>query len=134
MSEHNVKLVGGAFDEPATIVATSNGPSDCHIALSYQGKRLDGSGIDFFAAFQQVRMQLESEGLIPFCYGASLNVWPSGMCRSMGQGMLGYRLKLGSSTTREDIVRIFDAGPDVVPTHVAEQRKFFEEWGKSFVA
>ncbi len=131
MSEHNVKLVGGAVDEPATVVATSNGPDDCHIAIAYRDKRVDGSGIDFFAAFQQVRLQLETEGLIPSCYGASLNVWPSGMCRSMGQGMLGYRLKLRCSTTREDIVRIFDAGPDVVPAQVAEQRQFFEEWGKS---
>jgi hypothetical protein len=134
MSEHNVNLIGGAVEEPATIVTTSNGPDDCLIAIEYRGKRLDGSGIDFFAAFQQVRQQLESEGLIPFCYGASMNVWPSGMCRSMGQGMLGYRLKLGCSTTREDIVRIFDAGPDVVPANVAEQRKFFEHWGKSFAA
>jgi hypothetical protein len=134
MSEHNVILVGGAVDVPATIVATSNGPDDCHITVSYRGKRLDGKGIDFFAAFQQVRMQLEGKGLIPSCYGASLNVWPSGMCRSMGQGMLGYRLKLGSCTSREDIVRIFDAGPDVVPTSVAEQRKFFEEWGRSVAA
>jgi hypothetical protein len=134
MSEHSVNLVGGALDEPATIVATSNGADDCHIALSYRSKRLDGSGIDFFAAFQQVRVQLESEGLMPSCYGASLNVWPSGMCRSMGQGMVGYRLKLGTPTTRDDIVRIFDAGPDVVPTRVADQRKFFEDWARSVAA
>jgi hypothetical protein len=134
MSEHHVILVGGAVDEPATIVATSNGPDDCHIAVSYRGKCLDGNGADFFAAFQQVRMQLEGEGLVPYCYGASLDVWPSGMCRSMGQGMLGYRLKRGSSTSREDIVRIFDSGLDVVPASVAEQRKFFEEWGRSVAA
>jgi hypothetical protein len=134
MSEHSVHLVGGAAEEMATIVATSNGPNECHVAISYRGKRLEGNGFDYFAAFQQIRLQLEVEGLIPSCYGASLNVWPSGMCRAMGQGMLGYRLKLGSSTTREDIVRIFDEGPDVVPAYVAQQRQFFEEWGKSFAA
>jgi hypothetical protein len=132
VSEHSVHLIGGAVDERAEIVATSTAPNECHIAISYRGKRLDASGIDYFAAFQEIRLQLEAEGLIPFCYGASLNVWPSGMCRSMGNGMVGYRLKMGTSTTREDIVRIFDAGADIVPASVSQQRQFFEEWGKSF--
>ena len=134
MSEHSVSLIGGAVDEQATVVATSDRRDECRVAVSYRGRRLESSGTDFFAAFQQVRLQLESEGLFPACYGASLNVWPSGMCRSMGNGMLGYRLKLGSPTTRDDLVRIFDCGPDVSPASVADQREFFERWGRSLVA
>ena len=40
----------------------------------------------------------------------------------------------GATTTRDDLVRIFDDGPDVNPVSVEEQRQFFEAWGKSLAA
>jgi hypothetical protein len=134
MSEHTVQLIGDGSGCQAQVVATSAGPDRCDISFSYREKCVEGSGIDYFAALQQIRLQLASEGLKPRCYGASLNVWPSGMCRSMGLGMLGYRLKIGATTTRDDLVRIFDDGPDVNPVSVEEQRQFFEAWGKSLAA
>lgn len=33
-----------------------------------------------------VRLELEKEGLFPFCYGASLNVFLSSMARPMSNG------------------------------------------------
>lgn len=73
-----------------------------------------------------VRLQLEPENLIPVCYGASLDVFPSGMCRDMSGGLSAYRLKLRKSPDREDLVRIFETGPDVKPVTVDDQRNFFE--------
>ena len=131
MSEHTVHLIGDGSGCQAQVIATSASPDRCHISLSYRERCVEGSGTNYFAALQQIRLQLASEGLKPRCHGASLNVWPSGMCRSMGQGMLGYRLKNGATTTRDDLVRIFDDGPAVHPASVEEQRHFFEAWGKS---
>jgi hypothetical protein len=50
----------------------------------------------------------------------------------MAQGMVAYRTVLGRPTTREDLVRIFDAGADVIPSSVAHQREFHEKWIQSF--
>jgi hypothetical protein len=39
-----------------------------------------------------------------------------------------YRLEFGRQTTMEKLVSIFDSGPEVEPSSVAEQRRFWEEW------
>jgi hypothetical protein len=69
---------------------------------------------------------LEKERLLPFCYGASLNVYPSGMARDMGAGLQAYQLTLGKSA--HDLVDIFAEGPDVIPAFVLPQREFFQKW------
>lgn len=75
-----------------------------------------------------MREQLEKVELYPVCYGASRNVFPSGMCRDMGNGLRAYRMKIGSRVGRGDLVSIFDSGPDVEPTSVQSQREFFDTW------
>ena len=60
-----------------------------------------------------------------------MNVFPSGMCRSMGAGMQAYRLTPGEKPTQEDLVNIFDEAVDVIPVYVAIQKKCFEDWLKS---
>jgi len=132
MSEHLIHLIGGEDDETATVVKS---PRDglCHIAFTYRGRTIEESATDYFEAFCRVRTRLEEEKLIPFCYGASLNVYPSGMCRDMGAGSIAYRLKLGVKPTRADLVQIFAEGPDVIPSSVAMQKQFHDDWlkGKS---
>jgi hypothetical protein len=66
------------------------------------------------------------------CYGASLNVFPSGMARDMGGGVMAYKLTLGQRGRMQDLVCIFDTGPNVQPTTVASQREYFDGWLKSF--
>jgi len=86
---------------------------------------------DFFEALSTVRRRaLEPKGLIPFCYGASLNVWPSGMARDMGQGLAAYKMKMGVPAT--ELVGIFDQGTDVIPSRVEQQAEFAKEWIGSF--
>lgn len=87
-----------------------------------------GEASDFFEAMCKVRDCLESIRWRPVCYGSSRNVFPSGMCRDMGRGLKAYRLELGRHTTTKKLVSIFDSGPDVEPSSVAEQRRFWEEW------
>ncbi len=131
MSEHTVHLIGGADEETAAVSATSPERDKCLVSISYRGKAVQAEGTDYFKALQAVRKLMEVDGLIPFCYGASLNVYPSGMSRDMSQGMVAYRTTLGKPTTREDLVRIFDEGFDVIPTYVAQQCEFHEKWVQS---
>jgi hypothetical protein len=129
MSEHKVYLIGGKDDEVATVTAE---PRDgmCHIAFSYRDRTIEESASDYFKAFCQVRIRLESERLLPFCYGASLNVYPSGMCRDMGEGLQAYRLSPDRKPTRADLVHIFEEGADVAPAYVALQKEYFDDWLK----
>ena len=130
MSDHTIHLIGGEDDEAATL---TTGPRDglCHITFRYRGRVIETSARDYFDAFCQVRLQLEPERLIPFCYGASLNVFPSGMARDMGSGLSAYRLTVGHTPAKDALVGIFDSGPDVIPASVANQKEFFNDWLKS---
>lgn len=125
-----INLIGGEDDEIAKLfVAPFNG--ECQIKFYYRNKFITGLATDYFESFCQIRLLLDSEKLIPFCYGASLNVYPSGMCRDMGGGMRAYRLKLGKTPMRDDLVSIFDQGADVIPATVGNQKKYFDDWVKS---
>jgi len=127
MSDHAIYLIGGEDDEAARLVTeTRNG--DCCIIFRFRNKVIEASSSDYFEAFCRIREQLEPDGLIPFCYGASLNVFPSGMARDMSAGLSAYRLTIGRHASREDVVRIFDAGPDVIPSFVANQKSYFDNW------
>jgi len=126
-SVHEVYLIGGADDEKATFVKDEVGER-CVLACTYRGKTISAEASDFFEALCAIRRQLEADGLIPFCYGASLNVFPSGMARNMGAGLKAYRLKQGIHARPADLVGIFDEGPDVVPSHVGPQTQFYKDW------
>lgn len=104
----------------------------CRIELDYNGTTLLGDGSDFFDALCVIRQRLEQQGALLDCYGASLNVFPSGMSRDMGRGLKAYKLTLGQRGRMQDLVRIFDTGSDVQPATVAAQREFFNVWLKSF--
>jgi hypothetical protein len=76
---------------------------------------------DFFAALCRLREGvLEPMGLQLVCYGASLDIWPSAMARSMGQGLRAYQMTMGAQA--EHLVDIFDTCRDVIPATVADQR------------
>jgi hypothetical protein len=92
------------------------------IDLTAWDQRFEGVGLDYFDALCRVREQLEGIDYWLLCYGSSLNVFPSGMCRDMGNGLVAYRDRSKSN----DIVQIFETGPDVQPVSVAEQRAFAE--------
>ncbi len=131
MSDHTIHLIGGESDETASATC---GPRDgqCHLTFRYRGLALEESATDYFEALCRIRSRLEEEKLIPFCYGASLNVYPSGMSRDMSAGMKAYRLTIGKhASPKSDLVGIFEVGPDVVPATVTRQKEFFEEWLKS---
>ena len=130
MTVHTIFLIGGEEDESARFVEDAEGDR-CALNCEYRGRTVTESANDFFEALCKIRLVLEREGLIPFCYGSSLNVYPSGMARSMALGKAAYRMQSGRHVYGEDLVNIFAAGPDIVPATVARQREFFVDWVSS---
>jgi len=127
--KHRISLIGGNDNEVAVIIEeTANNMS--HLVCKYRGKTIKSSAWDFFEAFCIIRIELEKDNLIPFCYGASLNVYPSGMARDMGAGLRAYRMRMGEDISMDSLVDIFEKGPDVIPATVARQQ-YFEAWRAS---
>jgi len=56
------------------------------------------------------------------------------MQRSMGPAILAYKMRLGSPTSRQDIVNIFESDETVVPATVEQQAYFHRRWIDGFKA
>jgi hypothetical protein len=130
MTTHQIFLIGSHDDEAATFIETETDDA-CVLTCKYREKTVSATADDFFEALCKVRLELEAEHLIPFCYGASLNVYPSGMARSMARGKAAYKMQAGKHGTKKDLVRIFSEGQDVIPATVAQQREYWKEWVSS---
>ncbi|MEK6288508.1 MAG: hypothetical protein AABO57_22555 [Acidobacteriota bacterium] len=101
------------------------------LSLTFRGKEISVVDGDFFSAMRSIRRELEKEGMVLNCYGGSKNVYPSPMSQDMGSGWKAYRLTIGRAARLEDLVSIFEVGPDVVPSSVEEQEAFFKSWAQS---
>ncbi len=94
-------------------------------------KNREFSGDDLFDALIALRTELEGTGAQLLCAGARLDVFPSGMSRSMGGGRKAYATRPGAPALVTDLVDIFDyAGPEIVGS-VAQQEAFHQEWVRS---
>lgn len=85
----------------------------------------------YFQAFCDVRRQLESLDLMPLCFAACENVYPSPMSESMGYAEKAYALTLGKQARTSDLVEIFDTFEGLAPVSVERQQRFYEFWIKS---
>ena len=125
--QYKISLIGGDGDEAALFTLFDEG-KHCRVRCDYRDKSVEGTATDFFQALCDVRELLAKDSLIPFCYGASLNVYPSGMARDMGQGFKAYRLVEGRHARMTDLVEIFTEGPDVILASVDAQEQFYHGW------
>jgi len=116
---------GAALTAQVRIEADAEG---CRVTLAWDGETLSAAAADYFDAFIVIRDALAGRGIVPLCYGASRNVYPSGMSRSMGGGRKAYRMTLGQQARLHDLVFIFDTGPVLDPASPEQQRAFFEDW------
>jgi hypothetical protein len=123
----SVRLVGGSDGERATF-EINDVKNRCLLTCRYRDKTISSDATDFFEALVSIRRQLQADGLAPYCYGASLNVFPSGMARDMGQGLKAYKLTLGKHAKSADLVDIFDEGTGVAPADVDAQEQFYRDW------
>lgn len=130
MSEqYTVFLIGGGTggDEQAVFTLHDVG-TRCRLTCSYRNKIIEAEEDDYFEALCQIRKQLEVEGILPFCYGASCNVFPEGTVTEMSRGLVVCKVKTGEHPKKSDLVNIFDEGYDVVPVFVHMQQKFWDSW------
>jgi hypothetical protein len=129
---HQVTLLRGSLPLEGTLEQVradgANAEVVCTLRLKFEEIHVVGSGPDYFEALVAIRRQIERDGVLVRVYGASRNVWPSGMARSMGLGLKAYKMTNGKQALKQDLVSIFESGPDVEPSTVAEQEKFKDEW------
>ncbi len=116
---------------PATVILKRE-DEDCHLTLSYLNKSLSSISTDFYDALIEIRKTLEQDNIFPHCYGASRNVFPSGMSRDMGNGLKAYKTEIGKQALRKDLVEIFDVGDDIIHSTIEEQKTFHIEWVNYF--
>jgi hypothetical protein len=134
-NQYLVKLIGAAGEsaQGVFVIVDALPHRQCRLVLQFAGGEITGEAFHYFEAMCQIREQLEPTGWLPVCYGASRNVYPSGMGRDMGRGLKAYRMHIGQEGTKSDLVRIFETGPDVEPVSVLVQRTFWKEWMKSIM-
>ena len=100
------------------------------LSVSFNDRLIAKESTDCFEALVEIRRELESEGIKLLCYGSCKEVHPSGMSRDMSGGVKAYRLTLGWKPGMNDLVHIFETGPDVIPVSVREQEDFWQAWVK----
>lgn len=128
MDRYKVTLVSKIRSPQIAAVRVHNKSADSLIEISFNGTTLTGTGGDFFDAFCCIRKQLEPMGLLPHCYAAHRCAYPSGMSRSMGEGIKLYRLTLHKQALKNDLIHMFESDDNVEPATVADQRAFFNYW------
>lgn len=129
MIEKRVDIKAADGSTAAATVRFREGDPDCWLQLVAAGIDETAFGTDYFESLATIRRRLAKRNLLPQCYGASRNVWPSGMARDMGQGLAAYKLTMGRPA--EERVHIFDSGPDIDPVDAEEQRAFARAWFRS---
>ena len=103
--ELEVKRAG---DAPIACSITIDCAAD--VSLKFSGPSLPAReylSTDLFDALALLRDDLEALGYRSLCAGARIDVYPSGMCRSMAHGRKAYILKLGVRPTSAHLIDIF---------------------------
>ncbi|TGQ52458.1 hypothetical protein EN836_18640 [Mesorhizobium sp. M1C.F.Ca.ET.193.01.1.1] len=127
--QYTVFLIGGGTggDEQATFELRDVG-ARCGLTCKYRGKVIEAEEDDYFEALFRIRQQLEIDGLLPFCYGASGYVFPEGTVIEMSRGLIACKVKMGQPPQKTDLVNIFADGHDVAPTFPRMQQKCWDAW------
>ncbi len=85
-------------------------------------------GTDLFEALLQLRANLEQRGIRVLCNGARVDIYPSGMSRSMSAGRKAYLVRMGMRAELNDLVDIFDYADASLMGTVAQQADFRKKW------
>lgn len=125
-----VLLDAAGHASEATLEILPGSPVRVRLSTECAGD-LDDAADDVFEALCRIRRKLESFGAVLLCAGARVDVFPSGMSRSMGLGRKAYANRLGQPARQEDLVDLFEpAEPGQVRT-VDEQKEFHAQWIQS---
>jgi hypothetical protein len=105
----------------ADVEEPSSSDENTHtITLAVEGRIVAGaSERNLFRALRNLRLELEKHDILLKCFGASEDVYPSGMQEDMGSAELAYKTRLGERALTKDIVNIFDCDESVKPVTVS---------------
>jgi hypothetical protein len=98
---------------------------------SVAGGAREYEGIDLFEAMIAFRRELDGSGSQLLCAGARVDVFPSGMSRSMSGGRRAYKNRLGIHAAKSDLVDIFEYTEPEFVSSVERQMEFHKEWTAS---
>jgi hypothetical protein len=127
MSIHQLYLIGGHPNETITLIEDPS-LTRCRLICEFRGKFVHADEPDFFEALCVIRRELEKKNCILFCYGASLNIFPSPEMRRTAVGKVAHKLEMGQPATGENLVNIFEDGYDVIPSTVDCQNQYVKQW------
>ncbi|WP_224637264.1 hypothetical protein [Mesorhizobium sp. CA12] len=130
MEQHTVFLIGAGTqgDDEQAVFTLHDARTKCRLICSYQDKVIEAEEDDYFEALFQIRLRLELDGLLPFCYGASGRVYPEGTVIEMSRGLIACKAKMGQPPKGTDLVNIFADGLDVVPVFPRMQQECWDAW------
>jgi hypothetical protein len=134
MSEtHDLLAVGPGEDEIAcrlVVGPVEHDPRDRWRLTATMPDRpeVTAVGDDMFSTLQELRRELERDGVLIRCAGARRDVWASGMQRNMGDGRKAYILSLPRTASRPPSVGVFEPIAAAQAATVAEQEAFFRQW------
>lgn len=124
----NIKCTGKVF--PAYISYMEHPPWKVSLVMG-DLVNIESGGDDLFEALVNVRIEAEKFGILTLCNGARKDVYPSAMSRSMGGGVMAYKLEKGKQARRSDMINIFESCDESQIASPTDQRRFYESWLES---
>lgn len=122
--EYNVFILINNKKDTAKVRFNLSRP--CVLNFLYNDKIFSCVGDDYFDCFCKIRKELD--GIIFYCKGAKVSVYPSRMMRDMGLGLKAYDHKTGMLITKEDEVNIFDYEELNITADPEEQSLYWNNW------
>ncbi|WP_433958660.1 hypothetical protein [Cytobacillus horneckiae] len=101
------------------------------VDLIYLNENNSFKGGNYFEVLRDIRLYFEKLNIQVLCNGAALNVFPSPMQLSMGNGNLAYILKMGEPAKIHHVANIFEHNPAFEFVTVEKQLEYYHKWLKS---
>ena len=101
------------------------------VEIKLAEKTYDAVAESYFEILQNLRQELERDGIQILCNGAAKNVYPSPMTLAMGEGRRAYKMTWGKQALMKDLVDIFDYDESLICCSVEEQNQYYRDWIRS---
>ncbi len=101
------------------------------VEIKLAEKTYDAVAESYFETLQNLRQELERDGIQILCNGAAKNVYPSPMTLAMGEGRRAYKMTWGKQALMKDLVDIFDYDESLICCSVEEQNQYYRDWIRS---
>jgi hypothetical protein len=99
------------------------------IVLTGDLKGREYKSVNYFDALNNLRFDLEKEGVFLVCNGSLKNFYMSNMSLDMSDGLVGYELFFQQQATRKDRLKTFEMDGDIADLSSVEQQKdYYEKW------